>query len=156
MWIPAHQRWPNTSAAPINIETQRVTRLRRLQPVFILMQVFFSLCLHPKTNTLLTVYTPGRCVLYGTGSRDSGPSLRTSPGRRNIACRHFSLRCRGWGVHGRKWDLWEEEMVRCVGRGRIWENIWRKSFINCKHFLFITCWRIQNIYKHQNLYISAI
>lgn len=34
MWIPAHQRWPNTSSVPVNIQTQRVTRLGTLQPVF--------------------------------------------------------------------------------------------------------------------------
>lgn len=33
MWIPAHQRWPNTSSAPVNTETQRATRLGRLRPV---------------------------------------------------------------------------------------------------------------------------
>ena len=34
MWIPARQRWPNTSPAAVNIQTQWVTRLRRLQPGF--------------------------------------------------------------------------------------------------------------------------
>lgn len=99
------------------------------------------------------MYTPGRCVLYGTGSQDSGPSPTTSPGRRNTACHHFSLRCRGWGVRGWTWGLGGAEVVKCLRGGWICENIWRKSFINSQHFLFITCWGILNNCKHQNLFI---
>lgn len=47
MWIPAHQRWPNTSSAPVNIRTQWVTRLGSLQPV-----------LHIDAGFLFIMFTP--------------------------------------------------------------------------------------------------
>lgn len=151
MWIPACHCWPNTSPVPVNIQTCWVTPSEDSSLFFIWM-VFFSLCLHLKINMLLILYTPGRCVLYGTGSQDSGPSQRTSPGRKSTACHHFSQRCLGWVVHGWKWDLWREEMVRCWGDRRIWENIWLKCLINAHYFLFITLWMTINM---QDLYISA-
>lgn len=88
-----------------------------LELFFILTQVFCSLCLYHKTNTTLSAYTPGRCVQYGTGSRESGPSPTTSPGRRNTACRHSSLHCQEWGGHGWKLGLRGEDVVRCLPWG---------------------------------------
>ena len=150
MWIPAHQRWPNTDSAPVNIQTQRATRLGESPGLFFIStQAFFSLCLRHKTNTPRAVYTPGRCVLCATGSQGSGPSPRTSPGRRSTACRRSSRRCLGWVARGWKRGLWREEVVSL--RTHLAEIFYKLLAFPVYRILR----GILNICKHQSLYISA-
>lgn len=102
--------------------------------LLITLQFLFSSASHLSGKMLLSVYTPGRYVRYGTGSQESGPSQRTSLGRRNTACHHFSRHYPGWGVCGQKWGLWGEEVVRCLCGQWSGENIWFEIFSKLSAF----------------------
>lgn len=148
MWIPARQRWPNIRPVAVNIQTQWVTGLRRLCPGP--RRVYFIMFTSER-QTVGAVYTPDRCVLCGTGSRDSGPSQRTSPERRNKACRHFSLHCLGWVERGWKWDLQGEKKKERYSRGEgvAGLNIW-KTNVSFPALYHLTIWSCTGRFSSQS------
>lgn len=69
-WIPACQRWPNTSSAPANIQTQWVTRPRSRQAVFHINTTFSFGYVYATKQTRLSACTHQADASYtGLGHR---------------------------------------------------------------------------------------
>lgn len=129
MWIPARQRWPNTSPPR-----------EPLRPVF-----------HIDAGLLFIMFTPqnkhaSQLCTHQADASDTGLGHRTLAHlggllpEEEIQLVVISLRAVGDEVYVDESRVCGEKRWWCLGGGWLWENIWLESFINCQHFLFITCW----------------
>lgn len=151
MWIPARQRWPNTSSEPhkhsniAGVLSPKSSGWFSYQHKFSLVFMFcpqskqITQRLHTRQMRPIRDCVTGLWPMSEDFSRKKKYSLSSFlsalSGMRRMWMKVGSVRRSGDEM------LWRRQICR---------NIWQNSFINYQHFLFTT-----NTHRHQNHYISG-